>query len=285
MNLVMKRILCLLLVVTPAVAYADKNFKSGKGATWDCKKDPKVNISHGKGVYTFKGPCTQINLNGGKSKLTIESVDELNVTSAENTITIGTLGTLNLVGAKNKVTYKTAKEGDTAQVSMVGSGNVVEKAGGAATTTTTAGAGAAGATAGAGAAGAVAGTGAADLNALAGIDVNAMTNGAASMGNGGGRAIDCSKNPTFIYNDNNGTFTFTGKCEKISINGNNAKLTIESVKTLAIQGNGTTATVTAVDTIATPGNKNSVTYKKAVTANGKVKVSNPGNGNSVKLVK
>ena len=92
MNLVMKRILCLLLAVAPAVAHADKNFTSGKGTTWDCKKDPKVNISHGKGVYTFKGACTQINLSGGKSKLTIESVDQLNVSSAGNTIMVGTLG-------------------------------------------------------------------------------------------------------------------------------------------------------------------------------------------------
>ncbi|HTL38741.1 MAG TPA: hypothetical protein VL326_36670, partial [Kofleriaceae bacterium] len=128
----MKRILCLLVAVIPVVAYADKNFRSGKGATWDCKKDPKVNIGHGKGVYTFKGACTQINLNGGKSKLTIESVDELNVSSASNTITIGTLGTVNLVGANNKVTYKAAKEGATAKVNMVGANNSVEKIGAAA---------------------------------------------------------------------------------------------------------------------------------------------------------
>ncbi|HUS30998.1 MAG TPA: DUF3060 domain-containing protein [Kofleriaceae bacterium] len=127
----MKSFLCLLLALTPAVAHADKNYRSGKGATWDCKKDPKVNISHGKGVYTFKGACTQINLTGGKSKLTIESVDELNISSADNTVTIGTLGALNLVGANNKITYKAAKEGDTAQVSSVGTGNVVEKIGGA----------------------------------------------------------------------------------------------------------------------------------------------------------
>jgi hypothetical protein len=251
----MKRILCLFLVVAPVVAYADKNFTSGKGATWDCKKDPKVNISHGKGVYTFKGACTQINLNGGKSKLTIESVDELNVASAGNTITIGTLGTINLVGANNKVTYKAAKEGDTATVNTVGTGNTIEKIGGAASTGTGSGSAGSGAT----------------------------TTSAPPAG--GGTAVDCAKTPSFSYNDNGGTFTFTGTCDKIAINGNDAKLTVEAVKLLSLTGNNITATVTAADTIATPGNHITVTYKKSVTANAKVKVSNPGNNNSVKLVK
>jgi hypothetical protein len=200
------------------------------------------------------------------------------VGGSENEISIDVLGSLDVGGSDNTILFKKALKGDvkvTGQPQdnkVVGVGNKVI---GAASTGAAGGAGAA----------AAAGAGNVDVNAIAGVDVNAMTNGAASMGNGGGGTIDCSKNPTFIYNDNNGAFTFTGKCDKISINGNNAKLTIESVKTLAIQGNGTTATVTAVDTIATPGNKNSVTYKKAVTANAKVKVSNPGTGNSVKLVK
>jgi hypothetical protein len=282
MNLVMKRILCLLVAVTPVVAYADKNLE--KNGTWDCKKDATVHIGNGGGKFVFKGKCKSISVGGGENKLTIDSVETLDVgggenkisaktvTTAvvggsENEISIDVLGSLDVGGSDNKIVFKKALKGDvkvTGQPQdnkVVGVGNKVI---GAATS---------------------AGGGAVDVNAIAGVDVNAMTNGAASMGNGGGGTIDCSKNPTFIYNDNNGAFTFTGKCDKISINGNNAKLTIESVKTLAIQGNGTSATVTAVDTIATPGNKNSVTYKKSVTANAKVKVSNPGNGNSVKLVK
>jgi hypothetical protein len=156
---------------------------------------------------------------------------------------------VNLVGANNKVTYKKAKEGDAAKVTIVGTENVVEKVGAppAATPST--------------------------------APTTTATTATA------GTTIDCAKTPSFSYDDNGGTFTFTGKCDKIAINGNDAKLTIESVKALALPGNNNTATVTAADLIATPGNNNTVTYKKAATANAKVKISNPGNGNRIKLVK
>jgi len=249
----MKRILCLLLVVAPAVASADKNFVKGKGATWDCKKDPVVNINHGKGTYTFKGACSTINLNGGSSKLTIESVDALNINGGKNTVTVGTLGAANLMGSKNKLTFFFSNEAATANINTMGSDNVVVGPKGAA-----AGSGS-GSTGGGGA-----------------------TTPAPA---GGGKVIDCAKTPSFSYQDNEGTFTFTGTCEKISINGNENKLTIDSVKMLLIQGNENTATVNGVDTISTPGNRNTVSYKKAVTANAKTKVANPGTDNKVQLVK
>ena len=247
MNLVMKRILCLLVAVTPVVAYADKNYTKGKGGTWDCKKDPVVNITHGSATYKLTGTCTTLNVSGGTLKITAERIDTLNVSGAKNTITIGSVGAINVTGAKNKIAYKS---GDAPTVSDVGVGNSV--------------------------------TGPA---APAAGSSPATTAGSAATAVNAGTTIDCAKTPTFSYDDNGGTFTFTGTCEKIAINGNDAKLTIESVKTLTLPGNGNTATVTAVDLIATPGNKNTVTYKKPVTANGKVKVSNPGNSNSIKLVK
>jgi hypothetical protein len=247
----MKRILCLLLIVAPGIAHADKNFLKGKGATWDCKKDPVVNINHGKGTYTFKGACDTINLNGGNSKLTVESVDSLNINGGNNTITVGTLGAANLMGSKNKLTYRTAKEGDSANINSVGAANVVEKTGGTATGTGSAGAA-------------------------------APTTAPAA---GGGTTIDCAKTPSFSYQKNEGSFTFTGACDKISLTGNANQATIDSVKTLQIMGNENKATVTAVDSISTPGNRNTVTYKKAVTANTKTKVSNLGNENKVSVVK
>jgi hypothetical protein len=227
----MKRILCLLLVVAPGVASADKNFLKGKGATWDCKKDPVVNINHGKGTYTFKGACTTINLNGGNSKLTVETVDELNVNGGSNTITVATLGAANLMGSKNKLTYKAAKEGDSANINVMGSDNVVVGPKGA-TGGTTGGGG---------------GGGAAEP---------------APATEGGGKVIDCAKTPSFSYQENEGTFTFTGTCDKISLNGNKNTVTADNVKTLLIQGNENKATVNGVDTISTPGNENKISLVK-----------------------
>lgn len=124
----MKKIALLVLALVPLTVAADKNYQSGKGTTWDCTKDPVVNINHGKGNYKFKGACDTINLNGGKSTLTIEEVDTLNVSGGQNKITIDTVDTINIAGASNTITYKKTKDGDdTASVNVVGTGNKVEK--------------------------------------------------------------------------------------------------------------------------------------------------------------
>ena len=123
----MKAFVTVLFVIAPALARADA--KLDKSATWDCKKDPVVSIGTGGGKYTFKGPCTTINLGAGKNTLDIESVDTLNINAgsctitaakvatlnlngAKNTITLGTVGTIDFTGANNNVTWKKAKTGD-----------------------------------------------------------------------------------------------------------------------------------------------------------------------------
>jgi len=112
-------------VLCAHTAVADKNYAGGKGATWDCTKDPVVNINHGRGKYTFKGTCTTINLNGGQSTLTIASVGTLNVNAAQNKITIGTVDAINVNGAGNTISYKTAKSADGANVKDTGTGNTI----------------------------------------------------------------------------------------------------------------------------------------------------------------
>lgn len=248
MNGLMKRILFLLLVFVPAVAGADKVWTSGKGATWDCKKDPVVSIMAGKGTYTFKGACTSINVSGGKNKITVESADALNVSGATNTITIASVSTINLVGSTNKVTWKTAKTGDAPAISVIGKNNVVAQAGGAKPAPTT--------------------TAAADAKPAV-----------------GGSAIDCAKTATFMYAENDGTFTLTGKCDKILISGNNNKLKVESANTVLLSGNKNAVDAVAVNAIDTSGNENTVSYKKAVTTAGKTKISNTGNGNKISVAK
>lgn len=249
MNWVMKRIFFLILVLVPSAAAADKSFTMGKGTTWDCKKDPVVSISHGKGVYKFKGACTTINVSGGSNKLTIESVDELNLSGAKNTVTVGTVGAINLVGSKNNVTWKAAKTGDAPAINHVGKDNVVTQAGGAKTPPA--------------------------------ATPPASTPAAAPKV--AGTAIDCAKQPTLNQVDNDATFTLTGKCDKIMISGNNNKVFVDSVGNVMLSGNNNTLEARAVDVIATSGNDNKVSYKTAVTT--KTKVMNTGNGNKITSVK
>jgi hypothetical protein len=127
----LKRAIVLVLAIAPAIApmtaAADKLYNKGKGAAWDCTKDPVVNINQGGGTYTFTGKCRTINVNGGDNKLTVESVDTLNVNGGDNTVAIGTADTINVNGSDNKVTYKTAKSGKVTARSP-GGGNTVEQA-------------------------------------------------------------------------------------------------------------------------------------------------------------
>jgi hypothetical protein len=124
----MMKLVIAIMMLVPALAAADKDFPGGKGATWDCKSDPTVNINHGKGAYTFKGECKAININGGHNTLTIEKVAELNINGASNTVTIDAIGAINIVGSDNKITWKKAATGDKPAVSTVGTGNAVTKA-------------------------------------------------------------------------------------------------------------------------------------------------------------
>lgn len=116
------------IALAPALASADKNFTAGKGAAWDCGKEPTVHIMHGDGNYTFKGACKLISIQGGQNKLTIESVDMLSITGGGNTIDVGTVDTVKIIGANNQLTWKAAKSGDKPKISAVGAGNKFEQA-------------------------------------------------------------------------------------------------------------------------------------------------------------
>jgi hypothetical protein len=153
-----------------------------------------------------------------------------------------------VTGSKNKVTWKSAKTGDAPAVSNIGKDNMIAQAGGAAP----------------------------------GITASATPTAPAPTA---GSVIDCAKTPSFMYAENEGTFTFTGKCETIAISGNDNQLKIESVKTLLLSGNENTAHTAAAGTINTSGNSNTVTYKGALAPATKTRISNTGNRNKISTVK
>jgi len=122
----MKPIIIALALLVPSLALADKNYTGGKGATWDCAKDPTVNINHGKGTYTFKGECKAININGGHNTLVIERVETIDINGASNTVTAASVDAINVNGADNKITWKTSKgAGDKPAVTTLGQNNSV----------------------------------------------------------------------------------------------------------------------------------------------------------------
>jgi hypothetical protein len=99
----MRMLIGLWIVVTPALAMADKTFNEGNGATVDCKQDPNVTINTNAGKYTFTGACKHVTVNGNKNALTIDTLDALNVNGNENKATGKTVKQLTVNGSKNAV--------------------------------------------------------------------------------------------------------------------------------------------------------------------------------------
>jgi hypothetical protein len=88
-------------------------------------------------------------------------------------------------------------------------------------------------------------------------------------------AWDCSKDPVVNITRGSGSYTFTGKCTTIAIQGGDNKLTIESVDSLKIVGGGNQIAVDTIDTIKIVGAGNKLTWKKAKSG-AKPKVSAVG---------
>jgi hypothetical protein len=96
----------LLLLLVPAVAFADKSYVDGHGEAWDCAKDATVSIDANDGVYTFKGACKSITINGNKNKLTIEGSTKLSINGNENKVDITSVEAVATTGNQNKVSIK-----------------------------------------------------------------------------------------------------------------------------------------------------------------------------------
>jgi hypothetical protein len=234
-------------ITSSTLSHADKVFRLGKGARWDCKDDPIVHIAHGKGTYAFKGSCKSISLEGGSNTLTVESSEELNVAGANNHVTIDTVDSISLIGSNNSVTYRSAIHGDHPSVSDIGKNNVITG-------------------------GKAAGGDKADKPAASEAPADAKG------------AHDCARSPTAVIDNGDGNYRFVGPCTRIAINGGDNTVAIESVIELAISGAGNTVNVGGTDRIKVYGNDNKVTYKKGLTG-AKPKVSTFGNDNTITQTK
>ena len=96
--------------------------------------------------------------------------------------------------------------------------------------------------------------------------------------------IDCAKDPGVVINVADGTYTLTGPCDRVSVNGAGNKLTIASVGKLAINGSKNSVDVDAVDKIAVNGTHNTIHYKRGVTTKAP-KVMSTGANNKLNQVK
>lgn len=110
--------LALLLVLVPAVAFADKTFSKGTGETWDCAKDAVVTIKTSKGTYGLHGECKRISISGGKNAISIETVAKLSVSGSGNSVEVEQVDAITVNGSSNTVTWKKAGTGDKPKVTI-----------------------------------------------------------------------------------------------------------------------------------------------------------------------
>ncbi|HWV41476.1 DUF3060 domain-containing protein [Pseudorhodoplanes sp.] len=93
---------------------------------------------------------------------------------------------------------------------------------------------------------------------------------------------DCGKEKKVAVNASGGSFTFTGPCASIALNGANNTLTIESANALDIKGDGNIVKIGAVDSVSVNGSQNKVAYKRGVTDIQPPSATTRGNNNDVR---
>ena len=99
-----------------------------------------------------------------------------------------------------------------------------------------------------------------------------------------GGTHDCGADPVVNIVKAGGTYTLTGECTQVNVNGGTITGTFESVDELNVNGDKNKVTVTTLGAVNVNGVKNSVKWKKAKTGK-KPKVATNGKGNSVAKIK
>jgi hypothetical protein len=104
-----------------------------------------------------------------------------------------------------------------------------------------------------------------------------------------GTTWDCASDPKVNINYGDATFTLTGTCEEVNLNGGSLKVAAETGKTLDIDtlninGAKNVVKTNVLGAANINGTSNKVTYKKPKTGK-KPKVASVGKGNAVTKVK
>ena len=87
---------------------------------------------------------------------------------------------------------------------------------------------------------------------------------------------DCANAQSISINGQTGSYTITGNCEKVIVNGANIKLTIQSATVFELNGDQNNVAIGAVNSVRVRGSNNTVNYKQ-----GPRSVSTSGDNNVV----
>ena len=90
---------------------------------------------------------------------------------------------------------------------------------------------------------------------------------------------DCDKDPVIKITKGSGTYTFTGACKSIDVQGGDNTLHITTVESINVIGGGNVIDIGEVQAISVNGAGNKIIWKKA--KNDKPTVNVIGNNNTV----
>lgn len=96
---------------------------------------------------------------------------------------------------------------------------------------------------------------------------------------------DCGREKKVAVNASGGTFAFTGPCERVSLSGDNNKVTIEATKAVAVSGARNMVGIGAVDRVSVSGSDNNVTWRKGLPGGAPYAATASGNNNSITQTK
>lgn len=85
----MNKFICVLCVLTPAIAFAGKAYNEGSGGSWDCGKDPNIAININDGTFTFTGACKSIAINGNHNTVNVDTAAAIAANGNDNTVNYG----------------------------------------------------------------------------------------------------------------------------------------------------------------------------------------------------
>lgn len=95
---------------------------------------------------------------------------------------------------------------------------------------------------------------------------------------------DCGTDPVVNIVNGGGTYTLTGACTQVNVNGSDVTVTADAVDELNVNGGKNKVTVTTLGAVHINGIKNKVSWKAAKTGK-KPKAAVNGKGNAIAKIK
>ena len=114
---------------TPVAAAAAAKKALAKAGTFDCNKDPAVDITGAGGKFVLTGNCTSVSISGNKNEVVADSSAAVDIAGSENKLVINRVDAVDIKGGKNTVTWMATVDPKKTDAALTNTGkdNTVKK--------------------------------------------------------------------------------------------------------------------------------------------------------------